>query len=69
VRKFFENRGRVAQQLSIALNRLYRWRISADYVIDPQDDVTIDAKTVAQQALAVAHRAMAMIENLQRKVV
>jgi hypothetical protein len=31
--------------------------------------VTIDAKTVAQQALAVAHRAMAMIENLQRKVV
>lgn len=67
VRKFFENRGSVAKQLSIALNRLYRWRISADYIIDPQDDVTIDAKLVAQHALAVAHKAMAMIENLQRK--
>lgn len=69
VRKFFENRGRVANQLSISLNRPYRWRISADYIIDPQDDVTIDAKHVAQQALAVAHKAIAMVENLQKKVV
>jgi uncharacterized protein (UPF0332 family) len=67
LRKFYENRGRVAKQLSLFLYDLYRLRISADYVLDVEDDVARDPQRAAQRALEAAHKAQAVIEYLQPK--
>ena len=65
LRKFFEGRGRVAAQLSLALRTLYDLRISADYEIDAQDLVTSDTQTAAQQAINTAQKALQVIEYLK----
>ena len=67
VRKFFENRGRVAGQLSQLLRSLYDFRVSADYTIQAGNPVSEDARPIAQQVLLDAHKAMTMIEYLQAK--
>jgi hypothetical protein len=67
LRKFFESRGRVAAQLSLALRTLYDLRISADYEIDEQDLVTSDAQAAAQQAIDTAQKALLVVEYLVRR--
>ena len=67
LRKFFESRGRVAAQLSLALRTLYDLRISADYEIDKQDLVTSDAQAAAQQAIDTAQKALLVVEYLVRR--
>ena len=67
VRKFFENRGRVAAQLSQKLRSLYDWRVSADYSIEAGNPVTEDGQAIAKQTLLDAHKAMELIGYLQPK--
>ena len=64
VRKFFERRGRGGQQLSLLLRSLYDLRISADYVVDPYDQISVEPQTSAQRALDMAYRALATVEYL-----
>lgn len=61
VRKFFENRGRVAAQLSQKLRSLYDWRVSADYSIEAGNPVTENALAIAQQTLLDANKAIELI--------
>ena len=67
MRKFFENRGRVAAQLSQKLRSLYDWRVSADYSIAAGNPVTEDGQAIAQQTLLDAHKAMELIGYLRPK--
>ncbi|MFN8496137.1 MAG: hypothetical protein U0350_51570 [Caldilineaceae bacterium] len=67
VRKFFENRGRVAGQLSQLLRALYDFRVSADYTLQVGNPVSDDARPIAQQVLLDARKALMQIEALQAK--
>lgn len=67
VRKFFENRGRVARQVSSRLYDLYDLRISADYEISANSVVTKNAQAAAQRAVEMSHKVLEMVEFLQSR--
>lgn len=67
LRQFFQSRGRVANQLSIAIRRLYDLRISADYVLAERNQVTLDPQAAALRSLELAQQALTAIEYLQPK--
>jgi uncharacterized protein (UPF0332 family) len=65
LRKFFEGRGRVAQQLTLLLRSLYDLRISADYVLDAYDQVSVEPQIAAQRAVNMAYKALETVEYLK----
>lgn len=67
LRKFFENRGRNARQLSLHLRDLYDLRIDADYSLTAIAFSPEKAAASAQRSIEKAARAMAMIEHLRAR--
>lgn len=67
VRKFFENRGRLARQLSHRLYDLYDLRITADYEISADNPIANNAQAAAQRAIETASKVFEIVTFLQSR--